>query len=159
MEKKIDEAAVWRRVTAASAPALEEKQAAPSQEVGLMSAIYTGEILAAAYDALGNRGRSLHARLAKEQLAENRTLKSLWFLSTGKVLPTSENTYRRDPKESYTARLRWLLELQGGQQEALEALAKESAGRQASLLGDLALDAALRWRELLDELGKELERP
>lgn len=157
MEKKIDEAAVWKRVTATSAAA-PEKNPPPAPETELLSTLAAGHTLEAAFSALGNRGRKLHTQLAQEQKGENTTLKSLYFLKTGNRpwLPGGQSS--RDPRESYVSRLRWLLDLQAHQQEALERLAQQADGQTAAILSALAGAAAARWGLLLEELGKALEK-
>lgn len=159
LERKIDEAAVWRRVTAASEAAeKQEKSAESPPEQRLLATLRTGELLASAYSALGRSGRRLHSQLAQRQIAENQRLKSLYFLQTGQTPRLSALGSNRDPKESYAARLRWLLQIQGAQQEALEKLSEASNGKDAKILSELAADAGERWKLLLQELGKALEK-
>lgn len=163
MERKIDEAAVWRRVTAASGTTTEtgkekEPPAAPPFEQALLATLVSGMTLASAYGALGRSGRRLHNEFAQGQRAENRLLKSLYFLKTGYSPRLPENTLHRDPKEAYVARLRWLLDTQGKQQEALEALSGQASGKTAKILTELTQKAAQRWEALLTELANQLEK-
>ncbi len=159
LERKIDEAAVWRRVTAASEAAEKtEKPTAPPQEQRLLAALRTGELLASAYSTLGRSGRRLHSQLAQRQIVENQRLKSLYFLQTGQTPRITAAGSHRDPKETYAARLRWLLQVQGRQQDALQQLSETATGKEAQILTELVAEAEVRWNLLLQELGKALEK-
>ena len=157
MERKIDEAAVWKRVTAASTQSTEPVRAAtPSPQQALLNALITGRTLAGAYEALRRSGRSAYNEFARGQQRENRLLRGLYFLHTGQTPHLPEAIPRRVPKELYVSRLRWLLETQDAQQAALKSLSEKSSGQTANILADLSQKAAQRWEGLLSELAGQL---
>ena len=156
MNGQIDEAAVWRRVNAAA----EEKKAEGEAPIGpkLMELLERGLVLAEAHSALNRGGRRRHGAFAQGQRSENRLLKGLYFMHTGLRPRPQAAGARRSRTEAYTDRLRWMLEVQGSQQDSLETLAHQIGGKTGHLLMQLAQKAAERWDALMEELAEQLEK-
>ena len=156
MERKIDEAAVWRRVNAAAGTAAVEPKAPMEQGPSLSEVLKTGRTLYEAYAGLSRGGRKLFGELAQGQRSENRLLWGIYYLQAGVRPRLSEQ--RQNPGGNYITRLRWLLELQGQQQEALETLSQQTGGRTGKLLRELSQKAEERWQRMLTELAGQLEK-
>lgn len=144
MGKEIDEAAVWRRVTAAA------EESPPTGATGelLLEALRAGATLGKMYGRL--RGREIYRRMQDQQQQENLQLRGLWLLQRGTPPELGTCSLPRQTE----APLPWLLEQQRLQWQRLGQLAAGATGPERELLERLARQAGNRWGQLVGELGR-----
>lgn len=149
MEQKIDEAAVWKRVTAASKTPPEPKT---PQTDALYQVLVRGKALEEGYRTLSRSGRKGYSTLVQGQVQENQSLMGVYYLRHRQkpALPNGQG----GRSQNYVNLLCRLLEQQGQQQEQLLSLSTGASGCEKALWVDLAGKASQRWSSLVQELGR-----
>lgn len=145
MDQRIDEAAVWQRVSAAAASAGEPRDGVLSE---LERAIRQGRGLCSLGQKLYRRtGKHIYGVLVSAQRKENRILCSLHALLGGRE---TDNSVVQPPDTGEHPDHRQLTALQGEQIRTLKNLAGRLQEPERGLLEQLAGEGERRWRGLLE---------
>lgn len=154
MAKKIDEAAVWQRVSAASRSAGPEAPVPKPLAPELLEALWEAQRRANAYGRLYRQtGKAAFSQLLRQERQSAAKLSGLYYLMKETAPP-------RGSLPAFSASGKKLLRrlLNGEEQAAgrLEALSEKAGGEMKETLRALGAQARSHWGRLLELLGQEM---
>ena len=154
MEKKIDEAAVWQRVSGASAEGMQSSSPPVLVLPELMELLSAMERCSALLSRMSRSGVRGSAPLQQTQRQQVTLMRGITCLLSGTPQAPGISSL---PGGTLSGQLIWLLESMERTADRLDAIAPRTSGLVRSLLLELAQQQRQSWSRAIALLGSALE--